>query len=227
MRADPSERRRECGRRLRRLGRGLPQEPGRAELAAPLALARDQLAELRPAVLSLAPSLFFPAGESHPWSPAFSAASNQTLYIVSLPPCLSPRPPQGPGAKSLCSPTLGPTETGGSSSEVSSLILNREFWAAQTLMSKGTREALRAVARGTGEDELPGTLPRNENWGAWVVRCLRRERRKGRTRERKEEPGRNGRELREESGGGVKTGCGPGLGRRRPCRHWPVDGRAG
>lgn len=41
---------------------------------------------------------------------------------------------------------------------------------------------------------------------AWVVRYLRRERRKGRTRERKEEPGRNGRELREKSGGGgVKT----------------------
>lgn len=37
------------------------------------------------------------------------------------------------------------------------------------------------------------------------MRYLRRERRKGRTRERKEEPGRNGRELREESGGGVKT----------------------
>lgn len=36
-------------------------------------------------------------------------------------------------------------------------------------------------------------------------RYLRRERRKGRTRERKEEPGRNGRELRPERRG-VKTG---------------------
>lgn len=35
-------------------------------------------------------------------------------------------------------------------------------------------------------------------------RYLRRERRKGRTRGRKEEPGRNGRELGAESGGGVK-----------------------
>lgn len=35
--------------------------------------------------------------------------------------------------------------------------------------------------------------------GVWAGRYLRRERRKGRTRERKEEPGRNGRELGAES----------------------------
>lgn len=60
---------------------------------------------------------------------------------------------------------MGPTEAGGSSLEVSSSILNRAFWAAQTLMAKGKREALRAAARGMREDKLPGTLPRNENWG--------------------------------------------------------------
>lgn len=40
--------------------------------------------------------------------------------------------------------------------EVSNSILIRAFWAAQTLTDKGTREAPRAAARGTGEDKLLG-----------------------------------------------------------------------
>jgi len=60
---------------------------------------------------------------------------------------------------------------------------------------------LHAAESGTGEDKLPDTLPRNENWGCGVGRYLRRDRRKGRTRERKEEPGGTEGNSAESSGG--------------------------
>lgn len=150
MRADPSERGSECRQGLRSLGQRLRQERGPAERAASPALAPD-LRRWQRAALSLVGSLFSAAGESQPWSLAFSATSDQQLCTVSLPKLSSATPRSRSQAPGLSHCTRGPTEAGGSSPEVASLILNRAFWAAQTLMGEGTREALRAAALGTEE----------------------------------------------------------------------------
>lgn len=199
MRADLSERGSECGGGLRRLDQLLRQERVRAERAAPPALALDPPSWQR-AALSLVRSLFSPAGESEPSlglpRPQPSATSRSALSPQAPSPATRGSRSQVPG---LSHRPLGPTEAGGSPPEVS--ILNRAFWAVQTPLGKGTREALRAAVRGTREEKPPDTLPRNENWG-YVGGELPQE---GQTKEKDQrEEGRtrgNGRELRAESRG--------------------------
>ncbi|XP_065779203.1 paired box protein Pax-2 isoform X7 [Muntiacus reevesi] len=97
---------------------------------------------------------------------------------------------------------LGPTEAGGSPPEVSSSILHRAFWTVQTPLGKGTREALHAAARGRERTNCRTLCPGMRIGVVWVGRYLRRDRRKGRTRERKEEPGGTEGNSAESSGGG-------------------------
>ena len=165
MRADLSEPGSECVGEPRRLDQRLRQERVLAERAAPPALALDPPSWQR-AALSLVRSLFSPAGESEPSlglpRPLPPATSRSALSPQAPSPATRGSRSQVPG---LSHRPLGPTEAGGSPPEVSSSILNRAFWAVQTPLGKGTREALRAAVRGTREEKLPDTLPRNENWG--------------------------------------------------------------
>lgn len=85
-------------------------------------------------------------------------------------------------------------------------------------MAKEKREALRAAARGMREDKLPGTLPRNENWGVrgWGGTSGGKGEREGPERGRKNQEGTEGNSgLR---GGGLRLGMRTGLGAAWPTR---------
>ena len=171
--------------------------PGRA-------LAREP-PSWRRAALSLVRSLFSPAGDSKPCLPRpLPPATSRSALSPS--PSPSPRPPEGPEAKSRGCPTVrwvplrqvGPRRRSPAPSETERSGLPRPRWA------RGRGEPSAQPRVGCKRTNCRALCPGMRLGGAWVGRYLRRERREGRTRERKEESGRNGRELRAERRG-VKT----------------------